>query len=407
MRKKEEKEIEQRKLQSNIKKFYLWVFVGSFFFINSIFLLYYRHFELSFSDIALIQIVVLIAVLLLEVPSGAFADLVGRKWSIVLGDCLMLAGVLIFAVGSTLPVFLIAAVVYGSGGAFISGSRQAIIYDTFKKLKRQKDFLKFRSREAAIFSGVGIFTSYFSPYLFSLNVRYPYYAGAIFMVFSILTGISFFEPPFKRKKLSIMNHYIQMKESLISILRHSRLLWLLLFSIVSIFAIAVFHHLTYQPYITNNLGFTVKQMGIILAIVAVVQLVSSLLAPKIEKILTEKWSLLTIILVQVACFGLLGYFVQKYIVFVFVLIFPIWIFQELIIENYMHWHIKSHQRATIFSISSLFYSLILIILLPIFGLVIDAKGIPYLYLLLAGLVLVTGLIMFFLRYNKRVWKSLD
>ncbi|MBD3260052.1 MFS transporter [Candidatus Woesearchaeota archaeon] len=405
----EKKEVleQEKKLQANIKKFYIWVLVGSFFFINSIFLLYYRHFELSFSDIALIQVVVLIAILVLEVPSGAFADLAGRKWSIVLGDSLMLAGIMIFAVGSSLPVFLLAAVVYGSGGAFISGSRQAIIYDTFKKLKRKKDYLKFRSREAAIFSAVGVFTSYFGPHLYSLNVRYPYYAGAVFTVFSVLTGMSFFEPPFRKKRFSIKNHYIQMKESLISIMRHSRLLWLILFSIVSIFAIAAFHHLTHQPYITNNLGYSVRQMGIILAVVAVVQTFSSLLVSKVEKVLTEKWSLLLIILAQAVCFGLLGYFVHKYIVFVFVLIFPIWIFQELVVENYMHHHIKSRQRATVFSISSLFYSVILIILLPIFGQVIDVKGIPFLYLLMAGIVLALGLFMFFLRYNKQIWKSLD
>ena len=172
------------------------------------------------------------------------------------------------------------------------------------------------------------------------------------------------------------------------------------------FALAAFHHLTYQPYIID-LGYTVRQMGLILVIVSIAQASFALLAPKVEKILTEKWSLLLMILAQVACFGLLGYFINKYIVFIFVLLFPLWVFQELVIENYMHWHIKSKQRATVMSISSLFYSLILIILLPIFALVIDAKGIPYLYMLLAGLVLVTGLTMFLLRYNKRVWKSLD
>jgi MFS family permease len=406
MKKKEALEEEKRKLKANLWKFYLWVLVGSFFFINSIFLLYYRHFELSFSDIALIQIVVLIAVFVLEIPSGAFADLVGRKWSIVLGDALMLVGMIIFGIGSTLPVFLIAAVVYGCGGAFISGSRQAIIYDTFKKLKRKKDYLKFRSKEAAIFASVCIFTSYFGPFLFSVNVRYPYYAGAIVTFFSVLIGTTFFEPPMKRLKLSIRNHYIHMKESAIHVLHHSKLLWLILFSVVSMFAIAAFHHLTYQPYIID-LGYTVRQMGLILVVVAIAQALFSLLSPRVEKILTEKWSLLLMILAQVACFGLLGYFVHKYIVFVFVLIFPIWVFQELVIENYMHWHIKSKQRATVMSISSLFYSLVLIILLPIFALVIDSKGIPYLYILLAGLVLVSGLTMFFLRYNKRVWKSLD
>ena len=68
-----------KNLSGNFWKFYLAAILGGFaFFYNAIDTLYYRHFELSFGQIGLLISASLLTALVLEVPTGVFADLYGK-----------------------------------------------------------------------------------------------------------------------------------------------------------------------------------------------------------------------------------------------------------------------------------------------------------------------------------------
>lgn len=77
-----------------------------------------------------------------EVPTGIFADKYGHKKAIVLGNLVNAVGIL--ATGlfpSSIGLFLNNAV-QGVGGAFISGSQEALYYESFKKEKKGENYQK-------------------------------------------------------------------------------------------------------------------------------------------------------------------------------------------------------------------------------------------------------------------------
>src|SRR5574341_1425216 len=71
-------------MQSNIWKFYAASILGGLaFFYNTVDTLYYRHFGLSFAQIGALIAATLLLAVVMEVPSGAFADLYGKRRALI------------------------------------------------------------------------------------------------------------------------------------------------------------------------------------------------------------------------------------------------------------------------------------------------------------------------------------
>lgn len=67
--------------------------------------------------------------LVLEVPSGAWADTVSRRGLLVLGSLLTAVGFLTWTLAPSFPGFALGFVLWGIGGTLQSGTFQALLYD--------------------------------------------------------------------------------------------------------------------------------------------------------------------------------------------------------------------------------------------------------------------------------------
>ncbi len=399
---------EYKRLNGNILKVYLIAILAGFaFFYNEIFTLYYLNFSLSFSQISVLLIFAMITTLILEVPSGAFADLYGRKVSMFIGVLFLAFGLSIAALFSTFKIFMIAAIVFGVGMAFISGAYNALIYDSLKKLGREKEYLKITTKEETIFLAIGLISAYFGPYLFSFNVRWPYYISSIAAFIWAISVLTLYEPSdLYKKKLTLKSHYEQMKEGLKFTLNNHKIVWLILFSGLVFLIFYIIANLIYAPYIIE-LGFTMKQLGIICFVATGIQTLFVFFTDKIEKEIGEKKSLFVIILSLFAVI-LASYLTKNwFIAIIFGIFWTILSFKELVVENYIHHHLREDNRATVLSIHSMALSVLGIIFVPIFGFIIDNGTLSKTLLMLAIITLVLGSVLLFVRYNNKVWKSLD
>ncbi|MFF8682276.1 MFS transporter [Streptomyces sp. NPDC015237] len=100
------------------------------------FVLLYPVYALLFSDTGLSvwQISSLFALwsltgVLLEVPSGAWADAVSRRLFLVLGPLLTAAGFALWVLVPSYGAFALGFVLWGAGGALGSGAQEALVYD--------------------------------------------------------------------------------------------------------------------------------------------------------------------------------------------------------------------------------------------------------------------------------------
>ncbi|MHA2289628.1 MAG: hypothetical protein ACXABG_12665, partial [Promethearchaeota archaeon] len=85
---------------------------------------------LSFAQILFLQGLFGLSMLILEFPSGVFADLKDRKTVLTIGHLFIALGSITYSVSHNFTQFLLAEVIYAIGLSSISGADTATIWDT-------------------------------------------------------------------------------------------------------------------------------------------------------------------------------------------------------------------------------------------------------------------------------------
>lgn len=119
-------------VRHNIRFFKITSVLQWFYIPIGVWVLIWRsHF--SWTEIATISSISLLVQLLLELPSGALADLWGRKNTVLFGRALGVVGFIFMTFGSTFLAVLIGNILYLANWAFESGALDALLYDSMKE----------------------------------------------------------------------------------------------------------------------------------------------------------------------------------------------------------------------------------------------------------------------------------
>lgn len=139
-------------LQRNLPKLFV---VKAFLYLrmlNIVLSIFYVHRGISVSDILYLSIIWAVSALLVEVPSSYLADHWGRKKTLVLGVFLAFLQWVVMLHAHSFGMFALATALYGAHFAMISGTDNALLYDTKKELGHERRTLgalgKFRSAQS-------------------------------------------------------------------------------------------------------------------------------------------------------------------------------------------------------------------------------------------------------------------
>lgn len=133
-------------IHPNIYKLYLIKLSKWFMLIMPVIALFYTENGLDEFDIYLLQAIYSFSVAVMEIPSGYMADVIGRKKSLVIGSVLGTLGFVLYSVSDSFNHFLVAEIVLGLGGSFISGSDSALLYDSLAAMRHQHRYLQYEGR---------------------------------------------------------------------------------------------------------------------------------------------------------------------------------------------------------------------------------------------------------------------
>jgi hypothetical protein len=89
-------------------------------------------------------------VMVLELPTGWFADRCGHRLSLLVGSLVQVAGMLWCWLGVGVPGLIIACALVAVGDAFRSGAAQALLYRSCLALDREEEFLRIEARAATL-----------------------------------------------------------------------------------------------------------------------------------------------------------------------------------------------------------------------------------------------------------------
>jgi MFS family permease len=399
-------DIIKNKYKSNIWKiFVLYALLGFAFFFIPVIFFNYQHYGLNFFQIGLLGSIGMLTILLLEIPTGAFADLYGRKKSINTGLLCYSITVIIYVFSSSFFLFMIGSIIMGIGSAFISGAWEALLFDSLKHIKKEKDYLKLTMRQESVFMVVLLLSTLISPYLFTINVRYPFYIAAFFSVFLFLFSFLLYEEIPKKREYLISKHVSQIKDGFSYISKHNKIIWLLSFGILSFTIQQLFRQLLSAPYAIFK-GFNIIEYGFI----GVFSLIVHLVIMNISHIIEEKWKEKKTLFIGFflwIIFMTLMYLSKKYIYVLFGSLFgAILSAKNLTLNSYINKHLKKNIRATVLSIFSMIGSCFGLVSLLIVGKIIDSTNLHFTIFILIVSSALIGSILLIIRYNKFIWKKI-
>lgn len=356
-------------LKSNIWKFYLFQIFRNFAFFVPIVVLFWQDNGLNMTNIMLLQSIYAIIVVILEIPTGYFADIYGRKKSLVISSFFLFSSIFVYGTGTHFFQFLIAEMFWAIANSLISGSDSALVYDTLIDLKREKEYKKIWGHSIFLsLITLGI-ANILGGFIGNINYRWTFYLMLPFLALVIPISFSLKEP--KRHKLIIKKGYLIELIKIIkySLIENQKLRWLIIYSGIA-YAFNQSALWFYQPYFSLS-GLNIIHFGFIFASFQIIAAVSSKISYKLEEKLGQRYSLIMLTIFIGTSYLLMSHFVFLFsFTFAFLQQFSRG-FYKVVINDYINKLTSSNIRATILSIKSMISQLIYAIIIPIFGWIAD------------------------------------
>lgn len=388
---------------TNFQRIVVWKFLSSLYFAVPIATIFLMGKGLTFSQVMLLESAMLLADLLFEIPAGIIGDKIGRKWSIVFGQLIMLLAWIPWFFADSFLLFALSFFIGGIGLAFQSGSDQALIYDDLKEQGKESLMQKSMGRYfAAMTLGVAI-ASCIGGFLAASRTAdafYVLYSLTAFMQFvGLLVLFTVREPKIQTDDAVYMQHEHEgALRHFVGGLHH---LWshrkLRRIFLLSLFTLPFSYVLIYifQPYFLVA-GVDVRWYGIAVALASVATVCTKLMAHKMEAWFgVDRGTLIATMLPGCMWILLALVFHPILSVAMYIATDALGNMRDPIMADYANRHIPSHMRATVLSIMYVAASLYSMIMRPIAGLLADID-LRYAFIAM-GTVIIFGALFFRVR----------
>lgn len=138
-----------KNIHKNIKLLAWFNFFLSFRFYSPILIVYFVKVTGSYALGASIFSITMLSSALLEIPTGVFSDLIGRKKTLVLGALSTLLSVIFYSLGGFYWILAVGAILEGLARAFYSGNNQSLLHDTLAESNSEEGYAEFYGKTSS------------------------------------------------------------------------------------------------------------------------------------------------------------------------------------------------------------------------------------------------------------------
>jgi MFS family permease len=388
-------------MERNLTKFYWYRLTKFSLFHIAILVLFYQQRGISFSQIMLLQSLYYLAKVVSEVPTGAWADRVGRKSSLIIGSFSHSFAYLLIFLSHSLTLFILGEMVAGISMSFAYGADSALAYDTLKSLGREDEYQRvegngngMRQLSFGLFAPVG-------GLLATISLALPYLASAVGIFASGLIALTFVEPPVDSTGSSAgqlevrRRFYHEVQRSLGLMVENRHVLWLVLFFSL-VFLATRLGFWTYQPYF-ETVGLPLSLFGVVTAGFYLLSALVSREAHRLERLLKENLMLLAMPVSVLTSFALMSAFPYLWgISFVLIQQFTTGV-HEPVLKTYLNRRTPSEVRATMLSLQNMAGNTAFALFAPFLGSLVDRFGLQNALLIFASLIIILSGLLWRLR----------
>lgn len=213
----------------NIKLIGIFSIFESLDFFVPIRILYFQQITHSYSEAAGLVSLIWIFSAILEVPTGIFSDLIGRKKTTVLGSLCLVLGYILYALGINFWVLVLGTFLHGAARAFYSGNNTAYLYNTLENENLEHQYHEFYGKVNALVSGVSVVAALLSGILAEWSYSMMMWISVIPQAIALLITTQLKDYP--KHSTSTTNVFAHLKEAILETKNNINLRYLSLASI--------------------------------------------------------------------------------------------------------------------------------------------------------------------------------
>ena len=355
---------------TDLRRFYAFQVINDFSFTAGIWIIFLQSRGFSLAEIGLAESAFHLAPVTLELPSGSFADVLGRKWSMTAGALLIAGSTTLMFVADSLWLLLPAMYLNGAAYAFRSGAQQAFLFDSLGEEPSGNRFTSLLGRLNAVAYVAIAATTAIGASLAERDYALPFglAVGAGLAAAFLAAGLR--EPKRPREERRGMGGTIV---EALRIVRGDRQLLSLIVFAATLWTVSALVHLYAQAVLAER-GLTPAQIGLVLSATLFSTALGASLAGRLTSLRPFRfWTVAATgaiagsgLLLGGAPLplALLGLVVAELFAGVF----------EPMIAQRVNTAITSAQRATVLSVEGFLYSVTMIWAFPLFGWTAERYG---------------------------------
>lgn len=372
-----------KSLKSNILKLYLIKIAKWFMLFMPFMIPFYLGNGLDMADVSILKSIYSISIVVLEIPSGYLADVLGRKRTLIIGSILGFIGFFTYSISFGFIGFLIAEIILGFGQSLISGADSAMLYDTLDEMERKDEYVKYEGRVISVGNLAETIAGIIGGLLVGISLRFPYIAQTVVAFIAIPASLTLIEPKKNAKMIKIGFRYI-LKIVKYSLVDNKNLRWNILHSSIIGASTLTMATIVVQPYLLE-VEIPLFYFGIIWPALNLTVGLVSLYAYKMENKLKKFKSLLIISIFIPLGFILLSQVINYWGVLILLVFYMFRGFATPVLKNYINQLTESDIRATVLSVRNFVIRIFYALILPFLGWSIEAFSLQ-IAILTAGII---------------------
>lgn len=365
------------------------IILGSFFQLP-IWIVYQSSF-LTYSQIAFYTSLAIIVEVIMQIPTGAFADIFGRRNSLSLGNLFMAIPMFLIAFYPDQSIMLIYAILWGTGRAFTMGTSKPILYETLVAHNKINIYQKILSNSIIYFQLSAAVSILLGGYLYQITPNLPYIASGTVSLIGIFTAYIFIEER-SSKSFNLSRFANTIKGGFISV---SNTTYMLRLTILYAFTLGIAHGVQQQlsqPYMLElGMGDIQRSWVAMIIKIGIAFLGAKIIT--IGRVVDHKYFLLIIPIIMVVSLLPASLLSLPLAYFTLILIAFNSGNTELFFSSEIQSHIDSATRSTAVSLMRMFASVVGAIIMYLSSFVVngDSVGQYYSYLGIFALIFIVPL----------------
>lgn len=363
------------RLRRNIVLDYINTFVTNLNMQSSIWVLYLAYCGLNLAQIGMVEGIYHATGIVFEIPSGAVADLLGRKRSMVLGKVCIAVSCIIMLFARSFWFFALSFVIQALGNNLNSGSEEALVYDSMKYAGQEEQYMRVCGRLNVFIEVSQGIATVAGGILAEFSYFWCYSACVVIAVLALAPVLWMTEAPYAdtgNRRRSVREVVAAHFQTCFGILwSDCRILKIIVYYSV-VFAAQTLLFFYSQQYF-YELGYNKIQISLIMLVVGGVSCAGAYLS---ERIFAKFGAKIGVIGALAIAGAFMAYGFRN--VFVSVMALAVANFFNSVLypvqSEQLNSLIPSGQRATLISVNSMFFSVGMIVLFPLAGVLADQRG---------------------------------